>query len=76
MFKYGDVSFMDDEMSKNIMEPTLAVITKDDCEFLKNYTPEKNKGFMYTPEEDKPTILKVIEEISYQIYLKIIQYKL
>ena len=47
MFKYGDVSFMDDEMSKNIMEPTLAVITKDDCEFLKNYTPEKNKGFMY-----------------------------
>ena len=58
-YKYGDFTFFKDMMSKSIMEPTFTVLTDKDFDFLKNYNPPKDYGFMFTQKETKP--LKLIE---------------
>ena len=61
MYKYGDFTFYKDRMSTSIMKPTFTVLTDKDLEFLKNYTPPKDCGFMFTPKETKPPKLLEIE---------------
>ena len=68
MFVEGDFSFWNDTHSKNMVESAWKTLNTNHIQFLSKYKPNKEQGFLWTPEDDKPEILKEIEHninISY-----------
>ena len=52
-YNEGDFSFINDKMSKTMAEDTYKAVSKTEggWEFLKTYTPEEGKGFMFSSHE-------------------------
>lgn len=60
-YSFGDVSFLDCSISRSALGKALSVIDKNDLTFLSTYSPARDKGFLWTPEYEKPEQLKDIE---------------
>ncbi len=52
-YNMGDFSFIDDKMSKTMVEDAYNAVSKTEggWEFLKTYEPESGKGFMFSSHE-------------------------